>query len=163
MALKMPNLEDNIPGCKHFTWHEALWLSSWNRAATADEVTQEILDNLTKTFQKMDKVREYFGKSIKVTICLRTMAYHKELYKRINTDRKKKGIEPLKIPMGSAHLSGMGVDFIVKGLKCDDAKAMIIKDKKLEEWGMRMEDIEGEWVHLDWKPVGASGKRYFKP
>ena len=162
MALKIPNLEDNIDGCEHFSWREALWLPSWNRAATEDDgLTQEILDNLKNTFKKMDKVREYFGKSISVHVSLRPMKYHKELYAKQNADRKRNGLEPLKVPMGSAHLSGMGVDFHVKGMKCAVARQKILDDGKLEEWGMRMEDIQGEWIHLDTKPVIS--KRFFKP
>ena len=31
----------------------------------------------------------------------------------------------------------------------------------LEEWSIRMEDINGGWIHIDTNPVGY--KRFFKP
>lgn len=156
------NLSDKIPGCKHFTWKEALWLPDEKRAVNDSELTDEIKTNLIKTFQWMDKVREWIGKPISVTIALRTMAYHLELYRKINEQRKVKGLPEQKIPMGSMHLVGRAVDFIISGMSCDEFKTKIRADKKLDEWKLRMEkngDGAG-WIHLDDKEPGPSGREF---
>jgi uncharacterized protein YcbK (DUF882 family) len=157
-------LNQLIPGCKYFTWKEALWLPEEKRAVSEDELTEEIKNNLINTFQWMDKVREWVGKPITVTIALRTMKYHLELYKRINAKRTAKGLPELRVPMGSMHLKGRAVDFVVVGMSCDDFKKKAIDEGKLEEWNLRMEDNGwgANWIHLDDKEVGPSG-RFFKP
>lgn len=152
------------PISKYFSVKNAIWLPQENRSCSPDELTDEIKENLKITFQWMDKVREYFGSPITVTICVRTMAYHLALYKRINEQRVKEGKPELRVPMGSMHLKGKAVDFVVKGLSCDEARERILKDKKLEEWGLRMEDNGkgSNWIHLDDREPGPSG-RFFKP
>lgn len=148
---------------KFFTYKDALWLPEENRMATeADGVTPEILECLKHLFAKMDVVREYFGKPIRVHITFRTMQYHLNLYKQINAKRVAKGLPEVRVPMGSGHLKGKATDFDVMGMSCDDAKAKILADKKLDEWNMRMENNGkgASWVHLDELPVGPSG-RYF--
>ena len=158
------NLSDKIPGCKYFTWKEALWLPQEGRAVSDSEITPEIKNNLIRSFQWMDKVREWIGKPIIVTIALRTMAYHLDLYKRINAERAKKGQPELRVPMGSGHLKGRAVDFVVKGMSCDDFKEKILSEGKLDEWNLRMENNGkgANWIHLDDMQVGASG-RFFNP
>ena len=163
MALKIPNPSEKIS--KYFTWGEALYLPSYNRMATeADGLTQEMLDQLKVTFTWMDKVREYFGKAIKVHIAWRSVQYHQDLYKEINAKKRAKGQPEVRVPTKSAHLDGFAVDFSVQGISCDEAKQRILDDNKLEEWNLRMED-NGKgagWVHLDSKKPGPSG-RFFKP
>ena len=158
------NLNEKIPGCTFFSWREALWLPEEKRAVSDLELTEELKGNLINTFRWMDKVRNWIGRPITVTIALRTLSYHLDLYKRINAKRKAQGLVELKVPMGSFHLLGRAVDFVVVGLSCDDFKALVLKENKLEEWGLRMEDNgEGSnWIHLDDKTPGPSG-RFFKP
>lgn len=149
---------------KYFTYKEALWLPSENRMATeADGVTPEVVENLKNLFSKMDLVRELLGKPVMTHITFRTLAYHLGIYERINAKRKAQGLPEVKVPMGSAHLKGKACDFHVVGMTCDEVVEKL-KDK-LEEFGMRMEDngLGADWVHLDISPVGASGKRFFKP
>lgn len=157
------NLSDKIPGCKYFTWKEALWLPEENRAVSEEELNDEIKQNLIHSFRWMDKVREWIGRPVTVTIALRTMKYHLDLYKRINAKRKSQGLPELRVPMGSGHLKGRAIDFVVKGISCDDFKAKILSEGKLDEWNLRMEDNGkgANWIHLDDMPVGPSG-RYFK-
>jgi uncharacterized protein YcbK (DUF882 family) len=160
--MQIPRPEEKISD--HFTWKEALWLPELNRMADeTDGVTEQILDNLKTLFHKLDKVREYFGKPITVHVCFRSMQYHLDLYKRINAKRVAQGLPEQHVPMASAHLFGMAVDFHIKDITCDDAKAKIMKDKMLEIWSMRMEDngLNSTWVHLDIRATGPSG-RYFK-
>lgn len=157
--MEIPKPEEKIS--KYFTWKEALWLPSENRMAEdTDGVTPKVLENLTILFQKMDMVREYFGKPISVTLCFRSMAYHLGLYERINAKRVAQGIDPLRVPMKSAHLYGMACDFVVKGMKCEDVRQMILKNDKLNAWNMRMENNgkDANWIHLDLYPPGPSGR-----
>jgi uncharacterized protein YcbK (DUF882 family) len=66
--------------------------------------------------------------------------------------------------MGSMHLKGRAVDFVVKGMSCDDFKKKMLDEAKLDEWNLRMEDngLGANWIHLDDKAPGPSG-RFFKP
>jgi hypothetical protein len=154
----------NVSISKYFTVKNATWLPQEGRAVSGEELSEEIKANLISTFQWMDKVREWAGSPITVTICIRTMKYHLDLYKRLNSQRAAEGKDPLRIPMGSMHLKGKAVDFVVKGISCDDIKKKILDEDKLEEWGLRMEDngAGAGWVHLDDKESGPSG-RFFKP
>lgn len=141
-------LTEKISGSKFFTNKEALWLPQWNRAACEDDgLTEELLNNIKETAQWMDKVREYFGKPIRVHCWLRPLEYNKLV----------KGAK------SSQHLLGKAVDFDVVGMTCDDAKAKLLADNKLEEFGIRMEDnVGGSWIHLDSREPGPAG-RFFKP
>lgn len=141
--------EDKIPGCQYFTWKEALWLPRWNRCANEqDGLTPEIIANLTKTFQWMDKIRVYFGAPISVHV-----AYRPDAYNKLVGGAKT-----------STHMAGKAVDFSVKGMTCEAARQKILKDNKLEELKLRMENngVDANWIHLDDREVGPAG-RFFKP
>lgn len=148
--MKLPSLDEKIPGCTYFTWREALWLPQWKRAANEqDGLTQEILDNLTHLFQKLDKVRVFFAKPISVHVAYRSPVYN--------------ALPMIKGAKNSAHVKGMAVDFHVVGIDCDTTRSIIMQNNMLEEWGMRMEQNPGgRWIHLDTREPGPSG-RYFKP
>ena len=149
---------------KYFTFKEALWLPSENRMASeADGVDEKILASLKKLFSKMDEVRELLGKPIMVHITFRTMAYHLGIYAKKNAERVSQGLPELKVPMGSAHLSGDACDFHAVGMTCDEVVAAL--KPELEQLEMRMENngLGASWVHLDTRPVGVSGKRFFLP
>jgi hypothetical protein len=144
--------QDNIS--KHFTYREALWLPTWNRMGnTTDGLNDDVIARLQFLTSKMDAVREYFDASVNVHVCWRPAKYNAEI-----------GGAP-----NSAHCAPSdmiaAMDFDVEGLTCDDAKAMILKDNKLEEWGMRMEDNGdgAHWIHLDTRPILSGHPRFFKP
>lgn len=148
--MRQINLEDKVTGCDHFTWKEALYLPTWGRCANeADGLSDEILDNLEKVFQKMDQVRLFFGSSIRVHVAYRPEKYNAEIGGAKN----------------SAHKYGMAVDFDVVSLDCDDARQKILDANMLESWETRMEDNPpgSPWVHLDTRDVPPGGHRYFKP
>lgn len=132
---------------KHFSYKEALYLPTWKRAAKKEDgLTPDILSNLKNLFAKMDLVREYFNAPVAVHV-----AYRPDEYNRLVGGAKN-----------SSHLYGMACDFHVSGVSCDEVRARILKDNKLEEWGMRMEDLPGsKWVHLDIRAPSPS--RFFKP
>lgn len=137
------------PISKHFTYRDALWLPSWNRAATeADGLTEEILSNLITLFQKLDQVRDFFGMPIIVHVAYRPEAYNKLIGGAL----------------GSAHMIGKAVDFHVYGSTCDAAKIKINENNLLETLNLRMEHNPpgSGWVHLgnDWQ---EGHSRYFIP
>lgn len=131
----------------NFTVKEAIWLPQWDRLATErDGLGQVQKDNLVRLFKLMDWVRGYFNKPVIVHVAFRSYSYNKLV-----------GGAP-----SSAHLKGMAVDFHVAGIDCDAARTAIVP--KLEEWGMRCEDLPGSsWIHLDTKQVGVGAQRFFKP
>lgn len=113
-----------------------------------DGLNDEIKANLTKLFQKMDKIREHFGKPISVHVTYRPEEYNKLV----------KGAK------NSAHKAGLACDFHVKDVSCDEVRDNIIKNGLLDKLELRMEDLPGSnWVHLDCKDLAPGGNRYFKP
>jgi hypothetical protein len=64
--------------------------------------------------------------------------------------------------MGSAHLAGRAVDFHVQDLDCDEARALILGHNLLNSLNLRMEDIQGDWIHIDTRNPSQRG-RFFKP
>lgn len=141
------NLSDHIT--QHFTWKEALWLPSWNRAATEEDgLNDEIKNNLKKLFEAMEKVREYFTKPVNVHVTYRPVEYNKAIGGALH----------------SAHSEGLACDFDIIGMSCDDVRKEIVDKNLLETWNMRCEDKPGSnWVHLDLRTPPSGGHRFFKP
>jgi uncharacterized protein YcbK (DUF882 family) len=131
---------------KHFTVKEALWLPSWNRAATAaDGLTLAVEAQLDSLFHVMDTIREMLGSPISVHCAYRPLAYNKLV-----------GGVP-----ASAHLFGQACDFSVKGMTCDEVRAKLLP--YLDFLQIRMENLPGScWVHIDTRAPGVGG-RYFTP
>lgn len=139
------NLDEKVS--QHFAWREALWLPSWNRAAEEkDGLTQDVLNNLKKTFAWMDLVRNHFGKPVHVHCAYRPVDYNKAIGGALH----------------SQHTLGCAVDFDVTGMSCDDVHKEIIDQGLLETWGLRMEKGTKGWIHLDSREPGPGG-RYFQP
>lgn len=132
---------------KYFTVKEALWLPQWNRMATAaDGLDATVKENLIQTFEKMDLIREFLGTPI-IVHC----AYRPEEYNKLVGGAKN-----------SAHKSGQACDWHAKGVDCDDVRGQL--RHLLEDYNIRMEDLpNSNWVHIDTRAPGASGKRFFKP
>jgi uncharacterized protein YcbK (DUF882 family) len=146
------NPQDKIS--QHFTYKEVLWLPSWNRLGNeSDGLDDNVLARLKGIAEKMDMVREYFGKPINVHVCWRPVAYNKQIGGATR----------------SAHCASVGIeaamDFDVKGLTCDEVRDIINQNNKLEEWGLRMEDNGkgSNWVHLDTRQPLPGHPRFFKP
>ena len=140
----------------HFKVHEALWLPSWRiYHIPSEEEKQEII----KLADKMEKVRSLFSVSFSVHVWIRPVAtncpgssHHGENYNLFV------GSTSLK----SAHIFGKAIDFHVSGMVgpegCQKARQIILQH--LEEWKIRMEDIDGGWIHIDTAEVIS--KRFFK-
>ena len=91
----------------------------------------------------------------------RSIQDHLRIYSEINAKRIAKGLKALNVPMGSAHLSGLGIDVsdpeakLRAWLKGDGAQYLIALDLYCEE------GTDG-WIHFQARrPV--SGSRWFNP
>ena len=141
----------------NFTVHESLWLPSWRiYHIPSDEEKQQIV----KTADAMQKIRGLFSVGIAVHVWIRPISVN-------NPDSSHHG-ENYNLAIGSkstrsAHIFGKACDFHVSGMSgpagCEQARQGILLH--IEEWDIRMEDINGGWIHIDTNSVGH--KRFFKP
>lgn len=129
----------------HFQVHEAIWLARWQRLANDedDNLIDAYKKNLVTLFNKMEIIRDYFNRPIIIN-----SAYRPPQYNRLIGGAKN-----------SAHLYGMAADWYIPGLSCNRIRATI--KPKLEEWGIRCEDLRSTWVHIDIREPIRS--RFFKP
>ena len=134
---------------EHFTVKDMIFLPSWNRLANeADGLDAATKANLIDLAKHMELARAFFGKPIITHVTLRPVEYNKTIP---------------GAALHSAHTEGKAMDFHVADIDCATARKMINDANKLQEWGMRMEDITGNWVHLDTRPLKPGGNRFFKP
>jgi hypothetical protein len=92
------------------------------------EIPAEHLANLKTLHEKINVLREKFGKPLKVSNAYRSREHHLAIY-------KKKGITDEKlIPMKSKHLYGQAVDLAGANIK-EFQKWMLANTKLLEELG----------------------------
>lgn len=137
----------------HFSVNDALYLHKWGRLANeSDGLNNEIKENLINLCAKMEVVRHFLGDLPIIVQC----TYRPEEYNKL-----------VKGATNSAHKYGMAMDFVVQGYEgndgCDKIRSLLVP--KLEEFGLRMEDISDRldrtWIHIDVRdPVH---NRYFKP
>lgn len=139
---------------EHFTVHECTYLPKWDIHHIPSEIEQ---DNILKTVEKMELIREFLGKPIHVHCWIRPVAVNapKSQYNGKNYNAVIGGA-PL-----SAHVQGLAVDFHASGYMCSDIRVILLP--QLEKWNIRMENIEGNWIHIDLYPVGKSKNRFFRP
>ena len=123
--------------------------------ATFESLDKETQNNLTILLEKVNKIREAYGKPMIVTSGLRTKQHHLEIY-------AKKGIFPPNVPMKSNHLFGRAVDFADSD---GQLKKWILANMKLvTELDVYFEAFNNTktWLHVQINPP-ASKKRFFKP
>lgn len=139
------DLNDNIGDSKFFAWREALFLPQWDVYAFPKDVN--IMENIIKTAKKMDKIRELFNRPVTITSWYRPARYNKLIGGASQ----------------SAHISGLGCDFMVQNMKSADARKALFND--LSKIDIRMESLNTPHVHIDLKctPEMDNNKRYFKP
>lgn len=118
---------------KHFTWHDAVWLPSWNREATQEDgLTDEICTNLIHLFLTMDKIRDDIKSPVIVHCAYRPVKYNQEVGGATH----------------SKHVEGLACDFHVKGTSCDDMRMWL--EPRLRSYLLRMEWLPGSnWIHVD--------------
>lgn len=143
------NLDNFSMLCKkitrNFQWSEVLYLRQWDFYVYPD-ITQ--VKNLKRTINKLQMIRDMFGKPIRITSGLRPRVYNMAIGGAKN----------------SWHIYGKAVDFVIKGYEGPDGCNTVreILQTKLEELDIRMENKKNApWVHIDIGDV--IGERYFKP
>lgn len=158
---------------KYFTVKEALWLPSWG---VMHDPSDDEKQNIIKTAQAMDGVRDLIGTPISVSVWIRPKKVNCPTFdpktikideKDPRKDAKKKALAALDYnafiggASASAHIVGMAVDWTSKGT-CDAIRAKM--KPELDKLGVCVEDLPGSnWVHCDIKPPRGFGGRFFKP
>ena len=141
----------------HFTVHEATYLPSWRVYHHPAQPEQRAIEDLA---ERMEHVRALFQAPIVVHCWMRPARvtapgtqYHQQDYNAYVGSTATQ----------SGHIYGQAVDFCVSGwagpAKCAEARMRILPH--LVEFGLRMEDNHGGWIHIDTKPV--IGSRFFRP
>lgn len=125
-----------------------------------EDQPSDVRDNLKILLEKMNKIRDAYGKPMIVTSGLRTMDDHLAIYAR-------KGItDKSKIPMKSHHLFGRACD--VSDPKKELQEWCKVNESFLKDLGIFMEsfDITTNWVHFQIVPYGSykeGGSLWFNP
>ncbi len=133
-------------------------LSEILKTKKLEDQSPEVQANLAILLERMNKVRELYGKVMRITSGLRTKEDQIRVY-------AEKGITDItKIPMGSAHLSGQAIDVY----DADGTLNQWCKDheKELIEIGVWLETRQGSWQHLQIKPFRSykpGGTIWFNP
>jgi hypothetical protein len=119
----------------------------------------EHYNNLLKLSEKIDKLREAYGKPLRVTSGYRSKEKHLAIYAAKGiTDQKK-------IPMKSKHLVGLAVDLVpVKEPVSDLHKFIKSNIALMQEIGLWFEDFSKTptWTHVQ-IVAPKSGKMFFLP
>jgi hypothetical protein len=160
----MRNFDPNAQASSHFLYKEMLWLPSWSRLATEqDGLSDDVLDRLLFLAAKLDVVRDFFGKPLRIHVWYRPLAYNAHIGGAKNSAHVA-GYNAAGAPLAPGQMEA-AVDFDVEGMSCDDARQMILKQGKLQEWGLRMEDngAGSNWLHLDCRAPLHPGHWFFKP
>jgi uncharacterized protein YcbK (DUF882 family) len=117
---------------KNFTWGEVL---TGIQSEELKEVTKKMLNNAYVMALYMEKLRTYFGKPIVITSWLRVPSHNR----RIGGASK------------SMHLTGLAVDFNVKGVPFD--KSQMTRLNKFHTGGLARADYNkdgwADFVHVD--------------
>jgi hypothetical protein len=101
--------------------------------------TPEILSNLNKLLEAINKIRSAYGKPMLVTSGLRSIEDHKRIY-------REKGVEESAIPMKSKHLYGLAVDIVDNDGKLYEWCRL--NEYLIEQAGIWLEIRMGNWQHF---------------
>lgn len=125
------------------------------------DIPADHISNLKELLLRINKIRALWAKPMTVTSGYRSLDQHLKIYSKINKDRAKAGLEPLKIPNGSLHLQGAAIDIHDP----DGSLYSWVFDntKTLEQVGLwcEVKDTQKR-VHFQIR-APKSGKRFFKP
>jgi uncharacterized protein YcbK (DUF882 family) len=129
-----------------------------NHKYKLEDQSQEIQDNLTTLLDKVNQIRQAWGKPMTVTSGLRTMEDHLRIY-------AEKGItDKSKIPMKSKHLIGAAVDISDPDLSI--TKWLRSNPDLLGNADLYCEEGNSNWVHFQILPFGSykpGRTRWFLP
>lgn len=147
-------MDPKIPITPHFTWHEALWLPAWEvmHLPTAEEIK-----SIGLMSHKMELVREWLEVPLNIHCWIRPTCVNAPGSK---WDKRNYNAFVGGAP-GSAHIEGNAVDFNPIGMDCGSARMILMN--KLEEFQIRMENTEGNWVHCDRREPMPKRPRFFRP
>lgn len=135
-------LDKTIPGCKNFKWSEALYLNQWNIHVVP---TLDDLYNIEAIAKKAQLIRDFLDRPMMITSWYRPQHYNTLI-----------GGAP-----SSWHRTGGAIDFRCFNFSADAVRETL--EPKLEEFGLRMENLPGSnWVHIDNKDP-KNGNRFFIP
>jgi uncharacterized protein YcbK (DUF882 family) len=122
-----------------------------------DDIPADHLANLRKLHEKINILRERFGKPLSVSNAYRSKEHHLKIY-------AKKGITDEKlIPMKSSHLTGQAVDLAGPNVKAFQ-KWLLANEELLGDLGIFCEsfDYTENWAHCQIR-MPKSSKRFFIP
>ena len=116
-------------------------------------LTDGTIQRLFFIFDKMDQVRDFFGKPLNIHSAYRSPNYNRSV-----------GGAPNSSHMASK-MNEAAIDFHVDGLDCSEAQKMILEADMLNKWEMRMENIGAHptWIHLDTRVPVPGHPRFFIP
>lgn len=120
-------------------------------------LSEEQKANLPILHERINRLRNIWGKPMIVTSGVRSVEHHKRIYLE---KAKRTGITNPRIPMGSNHLKGAAVDIsdpdgsLLRWLKANEPL--------LEELKLWVEDGTRGWAHVQIFPP-RSGRRFFMP
>lgn len=139
---------------QHFTLHEALWLPSWQVHHIPSEAELSAIKHVA---EKMDEIREILGRPIIVHCWIRPNCANVPNSK---WDRRNYNAFVGGAP-GSAHQEGKAVDFHASSLVCDEIRHLLVTE--LARMDIRMENNDGNWVHIDTRKPLPGKARFFRP
>lgn len=169
------------PKCKitaRFSVKEALYLPSWGVMHVPSEDEKAAIKSVAEQVTKaVDWLESKLGKKCPVNVHVwmrpsqasipgsqwdgkdyNRYIYETQVWKDLSPEEKAKKTVP-----NSPHKTGHAIDFNIIGYegkdKCHEIRQLFVAE--LERLGLRMEDLEGGWVHLDNLPVVHL--RFFKP
>jgi uncharacterized protein YcbK (DUF882 family) len=125
-----------------------------------ESLPKEHQDNLMTLLERVNRVRQVWGKPMTVTSGYRSKDDHTRIYKELAAKRGQP-FDEKKIPWGSNHLKGAAVDISDPDYKL--IEWCIANEKLLEQVGLWCEEKDDQKrVHFQiFAP--RSGKRFFKP
>lgn len=180
-SVVQPEIDWSNPKAKiapNFTVEEALLLPSWGvMHVPSEEEKKAIVGIATKVSEAAKVLEKIIGRKVAIRVHAfmrpgkanipgskwdgmdyNRYIYETQVWKNLTPEEKAKKRVP-----NSPHRTGHAIDFSIIGFegkeKCLQIRNMLLPH--LESLGLRMEKIDGGWVHLDDLPVVNA--RYFNP
>lgn len=125
-----------------------------------EDLDEDVQNNLKVLQERVNKIRELWGKAMTVTSGFRSMDDHIRIYKN-KAKKEGKVFDESKVPKKSKHLYGQALDIsdpnlaLTKWLKENNSQRLV-------DAGLWCEEGNSNWVHFQCVPPG-SGKRWFLP
>jgi hypothetical protein len=138
---------------EYFRVGDALYLPKWN---CYHHPTDTEKANILAFAVMVDVVREFIGKPFVVHCWIRPTQAHVQ-----GPNNGKNYNVLVGGARQSAHITGQAIDFHVEGMDCATVRKLLVPE--LERLKLRMEDMDGNWVHIDCRSPYPGHPRFFKP